>query len=199
MAELPIFSDEVEKIIPSPDMLKKIAIAATTSASRQNMLRVVRKGFADRYLWLERTGDTDEVFGLRSGKFKPEPAALPLDEFTQVESFVGMTGEYNFRMRDIKYMRDQSLGTPWIGQLQTFIFDWSEEGVRRSELEIKSVPSMTSDEARRLREFYEGAETDIVAQETLVVTDRMRLPLYETHCARLLASFRQSARQDTAA
>lgn len=204
MTELPLFSneeDKIPKIPPSPEMLKKIAVAAATAAGRSNNLQVVRKGFADRYVWLERTGDTDEVFGMRSGKFKPEPMAAPLDTMTQLESFVGMTGEYRFRLRDLRYERSRELQLPWVGQLQTFAFDWSEDGgVSRSELDIKSVPSMTTDEAHKLRTFYGEyfAEDigDIAAEETLVVTEHIKLPLYAGHCARLLASFRRDSRQE---
>lgn len=200
MTELPLFSHDVDKIPPSAELLKKMAVAATVAANHEKSLRVVRKGFSDRYLWHEQSENTDERFVRRTGKFKPECLALVLDQETQTETFMGMTGEYRFRMRDLRCERDMELGTPWIGQLSTYAFDWSEDGgVTKNELEIKSVPSMTEDEAQQLESFYRNQSPedyfdDMTFEETLVQTDSVKIPLYAEHCARLLAEFRRSMR-----
>ena len=200
------FVNEVEKVPPSPEMLKKIAVTATIAAERTSALRVVRRGFADRYLWAEQIDTTDEIFSMRSGKFRPEAMAMPLDVATQTESFVGMSGEYHLRLRELHYERSRDMNVPWIGQLQTLAFDWSQYGgVTRSDLEVKAVPSMTYEESQKLREFYATAYrdeesehgihlSDFEAEELLPVTDCFKVPLYAEHCARLLADLRRASR-----
>lgn len=190
--QMPVNNERL--LLPTPKLVHKLAVTAATAAHIQRKLRPGRD-IGPSYLWVDTHAD-DSDFKIRSGKFIQD-VGVKVDTLTQVETPAYAQGKWRLRYREIDYTREPLLGDAWLGELRTYSFDWDAFAVHRAEQEIKTVPSMTDEEARKLQVFYGIEDDHPQLSEVLGATERRTELVSAYNCMQLLSDFRKARHTDT--
>lgn len=190
--QIPTNNEQIS--LPTPKLVHKLAVTAATAAHIQRKLRP-GKDIGPSYLWVDARADESD-FKIRSGKFIQE-VGVKVDALTQVEMPADAQGKWRLRYREIDYTREPLLGDAWLGELRTYSFDWDARIVHRAEQEIKTVPSMTDEEAHELQLFYGIDDSHPQLSEVLAVTERRTELVSAYDCMQLLSGFRKARYADS--
>lgn len=174
--------------------LNKLAVTAVSAAYANRALRILNKWVVPAYSWAKLAESDDQKMSVYSGLYRAG-GEVNIDDDTQVEVLARLAPERRLRLRSLNYELMPFGGNDWMGQLDTYTFEWDATMVYAATRERKSVPSMTPEDVEQLRQFYGLSADHPQLSEILAVTDRQINAVDERECIDLLTRFRERRRQ----
>lgn len=193
------------EIIPRPEQLRKLAIAAMSVARDAEAFRVPfsKKKVEPVYYWVDarisnNNSDMTDEFLRVSGMYARRAARILPDAASGFEYVEEYDDQWAMKYRELTQIADEN-GRWTSGILSEFSFEWDTYSVLKSQGAIYEVPSVEGGDINLARQLVDAMITEGAVNEALAYSDtipatetvRGRHFVTRTGCDKLLRGLRQ--------